>query len=137
MLESRRRCWSGRNVGSAERVARACARWRMRVDGVGKYWAAGAERAHGHEQAMLECDVPSNGTRRRSAVESCCARCRNATAVPRTQLKCSMRCRYAWCWRTEGPAVGRGVKGARRYRADIATVCRCGATRPRRRRSSR
>jgi hypothetical protein len=29
-------------------------------------WAAGAERAHGHEQAMLECDVPSNGTRRRS-----------------------------------------------------------------------
>jgi hypothetical protein len=28
--------------------------------------AAGAEQAHGHEQAMLECDVPSNGTRRRS-----------------------------------------------------------------------
>jgi hypothetical protein len=63
MLESRRRCWSGRNVGGAERVARECARWRVRVDGVGKYWAAGAERAHGHEQAMLECDVPSNSTR--------------------------------------------------------------------------
>jgi hypothetical protein len=29
-------------------------------------WAAGAERAHEHEQAMLEYDVPSNGTRRRS-----------------------------------------------------------------------
>jgi hypothetical protein len=29
-------------------------------------WAAGAEQAHGHEQAMLECDVPSNSTRRRS-----------------------------------------------------------------------
>jgi hypothetical protein len=29
-------------------------------------WAAGEERAHGHEQAMLEYDVPSNGTRRRS-----------------------------------------------------------------------
>jgi hypothetical protein len=29
-------------------------------------WAAGAKRAHGHEQALLECDVPSNGTRRRS-----------------------------------------------------------------------
>jgi hypothetical protein len=29
-------------------------------------WAAGAERAHGHKQAMLECDVPSNSTRRRS-----------------------------------------------------------------------
>jgi hypothetical protein len=53
-------------VGGAERVARACARWRVGVDGVGKYWAAGAERAHGHEQAMLGCDVPSNGTRRRS-----------------------------------------------------------------------
>jgi hypothetical protein len=33
---------------------------------VSKCWAAGAERAHGHEQAMLEYDVPSNGTRRRS-----------------------------------------------------------------------
>jgi hypothetical protein len=33
---------------------------------VGRCWAAGAERAHGHEQAELECDVPSNGTRRRS-----------------------------------------------------------------------
>jgi hypothetical protein len=30
-------------------------------------WAAGAERAHRHEQAMLECDVSSNGTRRRSS----------------------------------------------------------------------
>jgi hypothetical protein len=29
-------------------------------------WAAGAELTHGHEQAVLECDVPSNGTRRRS-----------------------------------------------------------------------
>jgi hypothetical protein len=29
-------------------------------------WTAGAERAHGHEQAVLECDVPSNGTRRMS-----------------------------------------------------------------------
>jgi hypothetical protein len=29
-------------------------------------WAAGAERTHGHEQVVLECDVPSNGTRRRS-----------------------------------------------------------------------
>jgi hypothetical protein len=29
-------------------------------------FAAGAERAHGHEQAVLECDVPSNGTRRRN-----------------------------------------------------------------------
>jgi hypothetical protein len=31
-----------------------------------KCWAAGTERAHEREQAMLECDVPSNGTRRRS-----------------------------------------------------------------------
>jgi hypothetical protein len=35
----------------------------------------------------------------------------------------------------EGPAAGRGVKGARRHRADAATVCRatvhrCGVTRP-------
>jgi hypothetical protein len=42
----------------------------------------------------------------------------------------------------EGPAIGRGVKSARRRRADVATVCRatvfrCGATRPRRRGSSR
>jgi hypothetical protein len=29
-------------------------------------WAAGAERTHGHVQAMLGYDVPSNGTRRRS-----------------------------------------------------------------------
>jgi hypothetical protein len=36
------------------------------VGGVGKCWAAGAEWTHGHEQAMLECDVPSNGTRRMS-----------------------------------------------------------------------
>jgi hypothetical protein len=46
--------------------------------------------------------MQGNGTRRRSAVESCCARCRNATAVSRTQLKCSMKCRYACCWRTRG-----------------------------------
>jgi hypothetical protein len=32
-----------------------------------KYWAAGTERAHEREQAMLECDVPNNGTRRRSS----------------------------------------------------------------------
>jgi hypothetical protein len=66
MLESRCRCWSGRNVGGTERVARACARWRAEAGGVCRCWAAGAERAHGHEQAMLEYDVPSNGTRRRS-----------------------------------------------------------------------
>jgi hypothetical protein len=29
-------------------------------------FAAGAERAPGHEQAVLECDVPSNGTHRRN-----------------------------------------------------------------------
>jgi hypothetical protein len=34
--------------------------------GVGRCWAAGAERAHGHEQAVLECDVPSDSTRSRS-----------------------------------------------------------------------
>jgi hypothetical protein len=28
---------------------------------------AGAKRTHGHEQIVLECDVPSNGTRRRSS----------------------------------------------------------------------
>jgi hypothetical protein len=27
---------------------------------------AGAKRTHGHEQIVLECDVSSNGTRRRS-----------------------------------------------------------------------
>jgi hypothetical protein len=32
-----------------------------------KYWAAGTERAHEREQAILECDVPNNGTRRRSS----------------------------------------------------------------------
>jgi hypothetical protein len=31
-----------------------------------KCWAAGVERTHGHVQAMLGYDVPSNGTRRRS-----------------------------------------------------------------------
>jgi hypothetical protein len=66
VLESWCKCWSGRYVGGTERVARACARWRAGVGGVGKCWAAGAERTHGHEQAMLECDVPSNGTRRNS-----------------------------------------------------------------------
>jgi hypothetical protein len=55
-----------RNVGGAERVARACTRWRAEDGGVGRCWAAGAEQAHGHKQAVLECDVPSNGTRRRS-----------------------------------------------------------------------
>jgi hypothetical protein len=34
--------------------------------GVCRCWAAGAERAHGHEQAVLECVVPSDGTRWRS-----------------------------------------------------------------------
>jgi hypothetical protein len=53
-------------VSGAERVVRACARWSAGVGGVGRCWAAGAERAHGHEQAVLECDVPSNGTCRRS-----------------------------------------------------------------------
>jgi hypothetical protein len=41
-------------MGGAERVARACARWRAGVGGVGRCWAAGAERAHGHEQAVLK-----------------------------------------------------------------------------------
>jgi hypothetical protein len=31
-----------------------------------KCWAAGAERAHEREQAILKCNVLSNGTRRRS-----------------------------------------------------------------------
>jgi hypothetical protein len=31
-----------------------------------KYWAVRTERAHEREQAILKCDVPSNGTRRRS-----------------------------------------------------------------------
>jgi hypothetical protein len=53
-------------VGGAERVAQACSWWRVGIGGIGRCWAAGAERAHGHEQAMLEYDVPSNGTRRRS-----------------------------------------------------------------------
>jgi hypothetical protein len=66
VLESRCKRWSGRNVGGTERVARACARWRAGVGGVGKCWAAGAEWTHGHEQVMLECDVSSNGTRRMS-----------------------------------------------------------------------
>jgi hypothetical protein len=39
----------------------------MEADDVCKCWAAGAEQTHGHERAMLECDVPSNGTRRRSS----------------------------------------------------------------------
>jgi hypothetical protein len=39
---------------------------RAGVGGVGRCWGARAERAHGHEQAVLECDVPSNSTRRRS-----------------------------------------------------------------------
>jgi hypothetical protein len=34
--------------------------------------------------------MQGNGTRRRSAVKSGCARCRNATAVSRAQLKYSM-----------------------------------------------
>jgi hypothetical protein len=97
VLESQCKRWSGRNVGGTERVARACARWRAGVGGVGKCWATRAERAHGHEQAMLEYDVPSNGTRRRSAVESCCARCGNAMAVSRTRLRCSTKCRCARC----------------------------------------
>jgi hypothetical protein len=54
-------------VSDAEQVARACARWRVKAGGVYKCWAVGAERAHGREQAMLECNVPSNGTHRRSS----------------------------------------------------------------------
>jgi hypothetical protein len=55
--------WSGsravqeRNVGGAEWVAQACARWRAGAGGVCRCWAAGAERAHGHKQAVLECGV--------------------------------------------------------------------------------
>jgi hypothetical protein len=53
-------------VGGTVRVARAWAWRRAGVGGMGKCWAAGAKRTHGHEQAMLEYDVPSNATRKRS-----------------------------------------------------------------------
>jgi hypothetical protein len=63
---------AGASVGAAGTWA-APSEWRERARGgarelavLGKCWAAGAERTHGHEQAMLECDVPSNGTRRMS-----------------------------------------------------------------------
>jgi hypothetical protein len=55
-----------RFVGGAERVAQACVWWRVEVGGVCRCWVAGAERTQGQEQATLEYDVPSNGTRRRS-----------------------------------------------------------------------
>jgi hypothetical protein len=60
---------SGRGSRPAKhgrQATRACAQWRAGAGGVCRCWAAGAERAHRHEQAVLECDVPSNGTRRRS-----------------------------------------------------------------------
>jgi hypothetical protein len=90
MLESRCRCWSGRNVGGAERVARGS--WRCGQVLSGRSRAGPWARADGAEVRRAE----------QRHVESCCARCRNAMAVSRTQLRCSTKCRYTRCWRTRG-----------------------------------
>jgi hypothetical protein len=55
-----------RPAKNGQQATRACPRWRAEAGGVCRCWAAGAERAHRHEEAVPECDVPSNGTRRKS-----------------------------------------------------------------------
>jgi hypothetical protein len=125
-------------VGGTERVAGACARWRAGVGGVGQVlggrsradpWAragdAGVRRAeqwHAQDELRWKAVARDVGTRWPYRGRSSGVR-RNADTRGAREH--------------EGPAVGRGVKGARRRRADIATVCRCGTTKPRRRRSSK
>jgi hypothetical protein len=57
--------WSKRACGSelAWRLVRGASGVNgRRAGGVYRCWAAETERDHRHEQAVPECDVPSNGT---------------------------------------------------------------------------
>jgi hypothetical protein len=95
--------WSGsravqeRNVGSAEQVARVCAWWRT---GVGVWVGVGRPEQSGPMGTSRQSwSATCRATARAGgvAVESCCARCKNAMAVSRTQLRCSTKCRCARC----------------------------------------
>jgi hypothetical protein len=55
VLKSRCRCWSGKNVSDAERVARACAQCRAEAGSVCRYWAAGASAAQMQVAWACEC----------------------------------------------------------------------------------
>jgi hypothetical protein len=131
MLESRCRCWSGRNVGGAERVARGSWRCGQVLSGRSRAgpWARAdgaevrrAEQRHAQEELRWKAVARDAGTRWPYRGRSSGVR-RNADTRGAGER--------------EGPTVGRVVKGARRRRVDVATVCRAtvhryGATRLRR-----
>jgi hypothetical protein len=92
----------GQRRRGSDRAARGAA-WRSCGGGVAarpkneasvRRMAAGRRWCAAREQTRREHELGGSGG---VVVESYCARGRNAMAVSRTQLRCSTKCRYAWC----------------------------------------
>jgi hypothetical protein len=73
-------------VGGAERVARACTRWRTEVNGVGRCWTEHARRAlearlaRGHRKSARVWQMRARGWSNACAVEQCSAQQKHGKA---------------------------------------------------------